>query len=518
MKLQIKRGKTSKLARIFVPDSSATDGSGLTGLLFSSGSLTWYYIKEGEASATSVTLATMTVGTWATGGFKEVDATNLPGIYEIGIPDAALSTGESVSMMLKGATDMAPVPIEIELVAYDPQDASLGMSPIDANLIQIDGAATNGYNATLKLAQLDIQSQTPTEPAVKLVGNTTGAGLLTTGGATGPGMSLVGGATSGNGLDIASAGADGISITAENTGIKVVTASSTGYGVQISATGAGVDVSAGNGIGLNVSGSGSGDGVKITGGSTGHGVNIVGGSTSGDGFKITTTDGYGMNIRANGSSKDAFLAYALGSGGMGIHGLGGSSGGSGIHGEASVGSNGHGILADGYGTGSGIYAFSNDTGNGIHAKGKDTGHGFLSQSGAGATGDGARFESLATNGNGLNTIKNGTGIDLKATDHGDGSWEDGGNTQFKKNVAFSNFPIYMVDNTNHVSGKSLLTITAEISQGAGAFAPCTNAVTEIGGGYYVIDLTQAEMNADTITLKFAATGADTRVVSFPTNS
>ena len=48
----------------------------------------------------------------------------MPGFYEIGIPDAALATGASwVVMHLKGATNMIPVNIEIQLVSYDPETA-----------------------------------------------------------------------------------------------------------------------------------------------------------------------------------------------------------------------------------------------------------------------------------------------------------------------------------------------------------------------------------------------------------
>lgn len=123
MKLIIKKGVTSKLIRVFIQNNSVATGAGLTGLVFNSGSLTAYYIREGDASATAITLATMTVGTWATGGFKEVDATNMPGLYEIGIPNAAIASGSnSVVVMLKGATNMATVILEIQLVDVDLQD------------------------------------------------------------------------------------------------------------------------------------------------------------------------------------------------------------------------------------------------------------------------------------------------------------------------------------------------------------------------------------------------------------
>jgi hypothetical protein len=125
MKLILKKGVTSQTALIFVQDSSKTDGSGLTGLVWNTANLVWYYYREAQGTgATQVTLATMTLGTWATGGFVVVDATNMPGVYEIGIPNAALATGaDFVTMVLRGATNMAPVTLEIELVNVDLADS-----------------------------------------------------------------------------------------------------------------------------------------------------------------------------------------------------------------------------------------------------------------------------------------------------------------------------------------------------------------------------------------------------------
>lgn len=124
--LLVHKGKTSKLLRFFFQDTRQSDGSGLTGLVFNTAGLTAYYIREGAASAVQITLATMTVGTWATGGFKEIDATNMPGYYELGIPDAALSSTagvDSVTIMLKGAANMAVAIKELQLTDFDPNDA-----------------------------------------------------------------------------------------------------------------------------------------------------------------------------------------------------------------------------------------------------------------------------------------------------------------------------------------------------------------------------------------------------------
>ena len=87
-KLSLVKNTVSKIVHIFVPDSSSTVGAGLTGLVFNSASLAAYFIRPGDASPTAITLATATVGTWASGGFKEVSSANMPGVYELGIPDA----------------------------------------------------------------------------------------------------------------------------------------------------------------------------------------------------------------------------------------------------------------------------------------------------------------------------------------------------------------------------------------------------------------------------------------------
>lgn len=142
MKLLLKKGVTSQTALIFVPDSSSTTGAGLTGLLFNSASLTWYYYREAAGTgATQVTLATMTIGTWATGGFIELDATDMPGWYEIGIPDAVLATGaDFVGMVLKGATNMAQVNLEIQLTTLDMNTVMRGTDSgaTAANLATVD--------------------------------------------------------------------------------------------------------------------------------------------------------------------------------------------------------------------------------------------------------------------------------------------------------------------------------------------------------------------------------------------
>jgi len=81
-----------------------------------------------------------------------------------------------------------------------------------------------------------------------------------------------------------------------------------------------------------------------------------------------------------------------------------------------------------------------------------------------------------------------------------------------KNVALSAFSFYMVLASDHVTAATGKTLTGTISKDGGAFAALTNSVVEISNGMYKVDITQAEMNADVITLKFTETDCDQRIV------
>lgn len=131
-KLSILAGSTSQSVNIFIGDSSVSTGAGLTNLTSATSGLTAYYSFAGaNATATVLTLAPLATITtaWGTGGFKEIDATNMPGWYRLDIPNAVLVTakGRSVGVILKGAANMIPCNLEIELTAVDNQTALWGI-------------------------------------------------------------------------------------------------------------------------------------------------------------------------------------------------------------------------------------------------------------------------------------------------------------------------------------------------------------------------------------------------------
>lgn len=143
-KLSILAGATSQSVNIFIQDSTVTTGAGKTGLAFNTSSLVAYYTFTGaNCTATSITLATLAAvnSAYSSGGFKEIDATNMPGLYRLDIPNAALagSNGRSVAIMLKGATAMAPCVLEIELTAIDNQSTGFGLVNASANAVQFAG-------------------------------------------------------------------------------------------------------------------------------------------------------------------------------------------------------------------------------------------------------------------------------------------------------------------------------------------------------------------------------------------
>jgi hypothetical protein len=126
MKKGYSPGAVDQTVDIFIQNSASTTGAGLTGLVFNSAGLTCYYRKQPTGTATVVSLVTQTVGgAHADGGFVEIDATNMPGLYRLDLPDAVFSTENTVSIMLKGATNMAPLPMELMVGNNDVRLASV---------------------------------------------------------------------------------------------------------------------------------------------------------------------------------------------------------------------------------------------------------------------------------------------------------------------------------------------------------------------------------------------------------
>lgn len=427
----VAKGTTSKLIRVFIADTSWGDGRGLAGLAHNSGSLTAYYLREGAASAVAITLATMTVGTWASGGFKEVDATNMPGVYELGIPDAALATGaDSVIVQLKGATNMAVVTKEIQL-----SGVNLAATTIDANLTKIDGTANS--SATLNLTKLNIvnsggdavvaSSTGSNGMGINASGHGSGAGIKATGGATGNGVWALGGASgtaqnagirasgqaagagvffNGGATNGVGAVMEGGSDEATNGGVALIirkNPSSVGTNDVMQITAAGTVAN-----GVTITGIGSGHGIKVTPGATGNGINAIGGSTSGAAVSFAGTAGNASALSLAGQGSGHGMALIAGATGNAIRGIGGSTSGSAVSFSGTAG-NADAVTLAGQGSAHALRLTGGATGSGLVAIGGAT-------SGAAAT-----FTGTAGNADAITLAGQGSAHGLSATGGATGS-------------------------------------------------------------------------------------------------
>lgn len=196
-------GQTSVVVRVKILDSSATDGSGLTGLLTSSTGLIISTICDNEATATTYTAAggtiagITTLGTWSGPPannirFKEVDSTNHPGLYELQIANSRMATSGAKYMVItiSGATNCAETDVLIPMTSFDPYDsvrggltalpnanadAAGGLPISDAGGLDLDAVLADTNEVQQKLAG----TGTVTLAALTVNGATTLTGALT---------------------------------------------------------------------------------------------------------------------------------------------------------------------------------------------------------------------------------------------------------------------------------------------------------------------------------------------------
>ena len=151
MKLWVKRGATSVMLRVFIQQNNVTTGVGLTGLTSSSTNLNIAMLRELSSTSevySGADLQTIaTIGTYAAPTastnirFKAVDATNMPGVYELqfhnsanqgfGSGDASRYVTLYIFEITTTALNIAALPSEITLVAVDIQDTvRLGLTAL----------------------------------------------------------------------------------------------------------------------------------------------------------------------------------------------------------------------------------------------------------------------------------------------------------------------------------------------------------------------------------------------------
>lgn len=435
-KYTIKKGTTSKILQIDIYDSSSTVGARLAGLVYNTASLSAYYNREGAAgAATAITLATATKGTWATGGFIAIDATNMPGHYELHIPDAALATGaNSVLVELKGAANMVPKTILIELVDNVEADTytivnngtygnSALNTDLDTLLTRIVGTLLTGSHNPQggdAFARLGAPAAASIAADLLVIDNFVDD-LETRLTAVRAGY-----------LDNLSVGAVAQASVCTETRLAELDAANLPTDI------AGVQADTDN-IQTRIPAA------------------LVGGRMDSSVGSNLDKTGYGLSATAIQAIWDA-LTSAL----------------------TTVGSIGK-LLVDN-----------------INATISSRSSHAAADVWSVATRTLTSFGTLVSDiwANATRTLTSVGGI--------------------KKNTAFNSFDFLMVDSTDHVTGETGLTVTAQRSINGGAFAACANAVSELANGKYLINLAAADLNGDIVALRFTATGADTRNITIIT--
>lgn len=168
MLISYKLGQASVVLRVKLVNSSLTTGAGLTGLTEASAGLIIATIANNEAATTRYRASSSEVETIATLGtyaapssgkcrFKEVDATNHPGLYEIQLENARFSvaSAKELTVSIHGATNLAQQDFVVPLTSFDPYDpvrAGLTCLPNVNNGttggLLVHGSGTTGLNTT----------------------------------------------------------------------------------------------------------------------------------------------------------------------------------------------------------------------------------------------------------------------------------------------------------------------------------------------------------------------------------
>ncbi len=146
MRSKILAGTTSYSVPIFVTNSAA--GGGLGSLVFNTSGLVGEYRRAGASSWTSITLATATLGTFASGGW--IADGSLTGAYEVGVPNLAVASGATwVAVRYYGAANMTPVLLYIELDAVNYQSATSFVASVPSVVGNVGGNVTGSTGSVV---------------------------------------------------------------------------------------------------------------------------------------------------------------------------------------------------------------------------------------------------------------------------------------------------------------------------------------------------------------------------------
>lgn len=525
-KISILAGTTSKLIRVFVQNNSVTTGAGLTGLTSATSGLTAYYIREGANATTQIVLTSATLGTFTSSGFIVVDGTNMPGVYELGLPNAAIASGaKSVLVFLQGAANMAPLPLEIELTAVDNQSATYGLGTINSNVLQWNSTIVS-TPATAGIPDVNIK-------------NIANAAVSTSTAQLGVNIVNIAGTASAG-----TAGYMGLDWAHINAPTTTQNLSSTTIGTVAGNVGNVLGNIGGSMVG-SVLGSVSGSVGSVTGLTNATIANAVWTDTTSADFTTLTSPGKIIFSQLGGAftttSSSIFTTAALANGPTG-------SGPTAAQiatavwqdttsGDFTVASSiGKSLYTSGNapGAANGLFIAGTNAATTITTSLTTTFTGNLTGSAASVTGavgsvtgnvGGNVVGSVASvSGNVSGSVASVVGAVGSVTGNVGGTVASvvgavGSVTapvaitsNVKKNQALAGFTFVMTDSTTHAP-KTGVTVTATRSLDGGAFGACANAASELSNGFYVINLAATDMNANCIALRFTGAGSDDRDIA-----
>ena len=106
---------------------------GATGLTASTSGLSAYYNRTRSADV-QITLVARTIGqAWTSGGFAEVNASTMPGVYRLDIPDAAVAAGaDDVTVVVRGASGTNGAVMTVKLSSGGLTAAQTAQAVLDA--------------------------------------------------------------------------------------------------------------------------------------------------------------------------------------------------------------------------------------------------------------------------------------------------------------------------------------------------------------------------------------------------
>jgi hypothetical protein len=139
-------GSTSKI--VTVEAITISTGLPYTAGAFNTATISATYTRLG-ATPTTITLVTATAGTYTSSGFVHRGK----GVYELGIPNAALASGaDMVDVAVDGIADVLFRGCRIELVGSDPRTAALTETAIANAVVEAEIDALETYNRTSNTA------------------------------------------------------------------------------------------------------------------------------------------------------------------------------------------------------------------------------------------------------------------------------------------------------------------------------------------------------------------------------